>query len=101
MRTINTLEVTELYQYGSYASWQTFLERRAKELNGWLARFGPREANAHFGEMPEVLPGWNLRSSVQTDGQGYVVVLEDANDNTGYAALSDERGIIRECKYLQ
>jgi hypothetical protein len=101
MRTINTLEATDFYQYGSYSTWQTLLEHHEKDLNGWLARFYSREANVHFGRMPEILPGWGLRLLVQTDGQGYVVVLEDTNDKTGYAALSDERGIIRECKYLQ
>jgi hypothetical protein len=76
------------------------LERHAKSLNGWLARYYSRKADTHFGEIPEILPGWNLRLSVQTNGQGYVL-LEDANDKTGYAAVSDERGIIRECRFLQ
>lgn len=98
VRTINTLEVTDFKQYGWYAFWQMLLERYEKDLNGWLARFYSREANVHFGGMPEIPPGWNLRLNVQMDGQGYVVVLEDANDKTGFAALSDERGIIRECK---
>jgi len=101
VRTINTLEVTDFYQYGSYGSWQTLLERHPKELNGWLARFGSGEAKARFGDMPEILPGWKLRLNVNTDGQGYILLLEDANDKAGFAALSDERGIIRECKYLQ
>jgi hypothetical protein len=47
------------------------------------------------------LPGWNLRLNVNADGQGYVLLLEDTADKTGYAALIDERGAIRECKYLQ
>jgi hypothetical protein len=38
---------------------------------------------------------------VPPDGTGWVVVLEDAKDATGYAALSDESGVIRECKYLE
>jgi hypothetical protein len=101
LRELNTLEATDFHNYGSYASWQTLLERHLKDLNGWLARYYSREANAHFGEMPEILPAWNLRLSVQANGQGYVVLLEDTNEKTGYAALSDELGIIRECKYLQ
>jgi hypothetical protein len=51
--------------------------------------------------MPEILPGHNLRFNVHSDGQGYDVLLEDATDKSGYAALSDERGVIRECKALQ
>jgi len=35
------------------------------------------------------------------DGLSYVVLVEDAKDKNGYAALSDERGVIRECKPLQ
>ncbi len=101
MRTINTLEVTDRIQYGSYAPWQTLLERHAKQLNDWLARFYSQEGNVHFGAAPGILPNVNLRLTVQADGQGYVVVLEDAKDKDGYAALSDERGIIWECKPLQ
>jgi hypothetical protein len=95
MRTINTLEVSDFYECGSYASWQTFLEHHEKDLNGWLAKVYSREPNVHFGGTPEILPGWNPRLNVQTDGQGYVVVLEDLQEKSGYA------GIIRECKYLQ
>jgi hypothetical protein len=101
LREINTIEATDFHTYGSYESWQTLLERHLRDLNGWLARYYSRDANAHFGEMPEILPTWNLRLSVQTDGQGYVVLLEDTNDKTGYAALSDERGAIRECKSIE
>jgi hypothetical protein len=56
---------------------KTSAERHLKDLNGWLARYYSREANAHFGEMPEILPAWNLRLSVQANGHGYVVLLED------------------------
>jgi len=101
IRTINTAESTDFYKFGSYASWQTLLAHQPDYLNGWLARFYSQEANVHFGDLPEILPGWNLRLNVQTDGQRYVVLLEDATDKTGYAALSDERAALRECKWLQ
>jgi hypothetical protein len=101
VRTINTLEVTDFSQYGSYESWQTLRERHLRDLDGWLARFYSSKAHAHFGDMPEILPGWGLRLNVNADGQGYVLVLEDTADKTGYAALSDERGVIRECKYIR
>ncbi len=100
LRTINTAEATDLSKYGSYASWQTLLVHQPEYLNGWLARFYSQEANARFGDLPEILPGWNLRLSVETDGKRYVVLVEDATDKEGYAALSDERGAIRECKWL-
>jgi hypothetical protein len=102
MRTINTLEVSDLSQYGAYAPWPTLLERHQKQLDEWLASFNPsHEGNVHFGDALEILPGWNLRLHVNTDGQGYLVLLEDANDKEGFAALSDERGIIRQCKWLR
>ncbi len=101
VRTINTLEVTDFSQYGSYESWQTLRERHLRDLDGWLARFYSSKANAQFGDMPEILAGWGLRLNVNADGQGYVLVLEDTADKTGYAALSDERGVIRECKYIR
>jgi len=101
VRTINTAEVAERAAYGSYASWQTILTHEQHEMNQWLASVYSRDPNVHFGSMPEILPGWNLRLIVPPDGTGWVVVLEDANDKSGYAALSDESGVIRECKYLE
>jgi hypothetical protein len=61
----------------------------------------PRAGNTRFSDMPEILPGWNLRLNVQTDGKGYVLLLDDASDKTGFGWVSDERGIIRQCKSLQ
>jgi hypothetical protein len=100
VRTINTAEASEFIQYGSYSSWQTLLAHDSYYLNSWLTRFYLQKG-AHFAEAPEILPGWNLRLNVLPDGTGFVLVLEDANDKTGFAALNDERGIIRLCKYLQ
>jgi hypothetical protein len=101
VRQINTAEVVEQSTYGSFAPWQTLLAHQQEYLNEWLRRFYSRDPNVHFGSTPEILPGWNLRLIVPTDGQGWVVLLQDAKDETGYAVLSDESGVIRECKYLQ
>jgi hypothetical protein len=101
VRTINTIEVTELSEYGSYAPWPILLAHN-QELNGWLKRFySSGEPNAHFSDMPEILPGWNLRLNVQTDGKGYLLLLNDVGDKTGFAWVSDESGLIRQCKALQ
>lgn len=100
MRTINTAEVMELSKYGAYASWQTLLSHQSDFLNQWLARFHARQGNGHFGEAPEILPGWNLRLEVQSGGKGYLALLEDTSDKGGFAAVSDERGVIRECRYI-
>jgi hypothetical protein len=101
MRQINTAEAVESSTYGSFGSWQTLLAHHAQYMNGWIARFYLADPKAHFADTPEVLPGWKLRLNVHVDGLGYDVLLEDTTDKGGYAAESDERGIIRECKWLQ
>jgi len=101
VRTINTAEVTDFFKYGSYSSWQTLLACNPEYFNGWFRGIYSPEPNAHFGEMPEILPGWNLRLNVNTNGLGYILFLEDSTDKEGYAAHSDERGVIWECKWLQ
>jgi hypothetical protein len=101
VRTINTIEVNELYDYGSYAPWPILVAHH-QEFNGWLKRFySSVDPNARFGDMPEILPGWNLRLNVQTDGKGYVLLLADKDDESGFAWVSDESGIIRYSKSIQ
>jgi len=70
--------------------WQTLLSSYPKQFDEFLARrsaflgghglvnFGqPDTATRHilppiqFNEPPEILPGWNLRLNVHSDGQGY------------------------------
>ena len=101
LRTINTAEAGEFSEYGSYASWPTLLAHQQEYLNAWLATYYSQEPKVHFGGLPEILPGLNLRLNAHADGRGYDVLLEDATDKNGYAGLSDERGAIRECKWLQ
>jgi hypothetical protein len=102
VRTINTLEVTETSQYGSYEPWPILLAHHHEGLNSWLKRFySSNEPNVQFRDAPEILPEWNLRLNVQADGKGYVLLLNDASDRDGLGWVSDDSGIIRECKYLQ
>lgn len=101
VRTINTAEAMERHKYGSYGSWRTLLEHQQGYLNPWLEKFHSADANVHFGDTPEILPGWDLRLNVHTDGQGYDLLLEDGTDKNGFTALSDERGVIGECRWLQ
>ena|SRR5690242_2284957 len=101
VRTINTAELKERYAHGSFATWQTLLAHQHEYLDEWLSLFYSREPHVHFGSTPEILPGWNLRLLVQPDGLGYFVLVEDAKDKNSYAALSDERGVIRICQPLQ
>jgi len=94
VRTINTIEVTELYKYGSYAGWPTLLVHQQEYFNEWLSRFYPEEVNLRFADTPEILPGYGLRLNVHADGQGYDLRLEDTTAKPLYAAFSDESGVI-------
>jgi hypothetical protein len=69
-------------------------------LNAWVAKYYSENPGMHFGGLPEVLPELSLRLNVHNDGHGYDVLLEDLSDKNGYAVVSDERGIIRECTFL-
>jgi hypothetical protein len=101
LRAIGTVEVGELSKYGSYSSWQTLLAHEPKYFDKFLALNYPQATNLHFGDPPEVLPGWSLRFSVHADGQGYDVRLQDLTDKRcWYAALLDEEGVIRQSKAI-
>jgi hypothetical protein len=102
MRTINTDEVTERTKYGSYASWQTLFDHQPEYFNRWLARFRPDDPTLRFADTPEILPGVTLRLNAHADGQGYDVRLQDTPEQKyGYAAFSDESGVIWEGQPLQ
>ena len=66
-----------------------------------IAGIDPQRAAAHFSKGPEILPGWTLRLNLTKDGKGYDLLLEDTSDEKrGYAAVTDERGIIRQSKAI-
>jgi len=101
LRAINTAEVVYESKYRSFGTWQDLLRYQPKYFEEVLSVNGLPQTSVRSGDAPETLPGWNLRLNVHTDGQGYDVLIEDAADKSGYAALSDERAVIRECKWLQ
>jgi len=65
----------------------------------------PRTSHGRPGALrrgPEIVPGWRLRLNVSNSGSAYDLLLEDVNDpKCGYAALTDERGTIRQAKSLE
>jgi hypothetical protein len=66
-----------------------------------LAKIDPELATAKFAATPEILPGRSLRLNLTADGQAYDLLLEDTTDKVcGYAALTDERGVIRQSKAI-
>ncbi len=101
LRTINTAEVVEFSKYRAYSSWSDLLTHQSEFFDSWIARFYLENPKAHFGEIPEILPGWSLRLNVHADGKGYDVRLQDLTDKTcWYAALSDESGVIRQSRVI-
>lgn len=104
IRTVNTAEVTYRAERGSYGSWQDLRANQEQYLTGWLdefyPQFYPQAAKIQFSAVPEVLPGLNLRVNVAPDGRSYIVFVEDAADKTGFAFVSDERGVIRYCSFI-
>ena len=102
LRSINTVEFSYQVGHGSYAGWDELLA--SKEFMGFekecLAHI-PEFATARFTKGPEILPGWRLRLNLTNDGKGYDLLLEDTTDKKcGYAAATDERGIIRQSKWI-
>lgn len=105
LRNINTAELGYKYKRGgSYATWEVLLasdEFRASKFVGQLAKIDPQLSNVQFSTGPEILPGWSLRLNLTGDGQSYDLMLEDLTDKTcGYAAITDERGVIRQSKAI-
>jgi len=97
LRAINTAQVGELSNYGSYASWPDLLAHQPKYFGKFLAMNYPRETNLSFADMPQILPGWSLRFQLHSDGRGYDVRLQDLTDKqSAYIALTDESCVIWE-----
>jgi len=101
LRTINTAEVRYRTRHGAYASRDVLLA--GEEFRGrgwtWATKNDPQFVTLSSG--PEIPPGWSLRLNVTADGKAYDVLLEDTTDKTcGYAAVTDERGIIRQSKAI-
>jgi len=101
LRTINTSEAVDKTKFLSYSSWQTLLEHHSEYFAHFIAMHQEQLPNAHFADLSEILPGWNLRMNVHADGQGYDVLLRDMTDKKcGYAAVTDENAVIRQSKTI-
>jgi len=99
LRAINNMEVVLRGKNGSYATWNELLT--SQEFTEDIAKCDTSLAGAHFATGPEILPGWSLRLNLTKDRAGYDVMLEDTTDKTcGYAAVTDERGILRQSKAI-
>ncbi len=103
LRAINTEEVSYLHEHNEYASWDALVSNSKFAANTmkWAAMNDPQLAGIHLSSGPEILPGWRLRLILSSNGKQYDVQLEDMIDRKcGYAAITDERGIIRQSKAI-
>lgn len=98
VRTINTDEVTEVSEYGSYASWENLLAHQPEFFNRWLAKSDSQQAS--FANPPDILPGYSLRLNVHADGKGHDLRLRETTGEA-WAAFSDESGLIWEGEPLR
>jgi len=103
VRALNTAEQDYKSKNAKYADWATltgngdFTETGTK----WAPVGFPTVGHAMYSRGAEIVPGWKLRLNVSHEGQAYDLLLEDATDpKCGYAAVTDERGLIRQSKVI-
>ena len=103
VRTINTAEVVDHSTYGSFSSWEILMSHNQQYFDDFAAMRVHRQQipNSKFGEPPEVLPGWNLRLNLHSDGQGYDLMLQDMTEKKcPFAFFSNEQALIWESKVI-
>ena len=99
LRTINTAEVIDFSTYGSFSSWQILMGHNQRYLDDFAAMAVRRQQvpESHFSDPPEIMPEWNLRLNVHSDGQGYDLMLQDMTDKKcGSALFTNETAVIWE-----
>jgi hypothetical protein len=102
-RALNSAEADYKSKHGAYANWDTLLGMGYFTDTGtkWASSEFPTVAHALYSRGPEIVPGWKLRLRLSNNGNSYDLVLEDVTDpKCGYAAFSDERGLIRQGKFV-
>jgi hypothetical protein len=103
VRAINAAEANYKKTQGAYATWDTMLSNLDFTDSGtkWSSESYPTVAHAMYGSGPEIVPGWKLRLVISKDGHAYDLLLEDVSDSKcGFAIMSDDRGMIRQGKYI-
>lgn len=99
VRAINTAEAVDHTKFGSYSPWGTLLDNHTDYFRKLISAHKLEPPNAYFGDLPEVLPEWNLRMIVHADRQGYDLLLRDMTDKTcGYAVVTNENAVIWQGK---
>ncbi|MGB2678182.1 MAG: hypothetical protein WAN12_13950 [Candidatus Acidiferrum sp.] len=104
VRAIQKAQLDFKSKHAIYANWDSLIGNGYFTSIGtkWASSDFPTVAQALYGSGPEIVPGWRLRLNVSHSGSAYDLLLEDVTDpKCGYAALSDERGTIRQAKSLE
>ena len=104
VRAINTAEANYKKSHGGFANWDSLLGNGDFSESGtkWASESFPTVAHALYGRGPEIVPGWKLRLQLANNGNAYDLLLEDVNDTKcGYAVASDERGQVRQSKFVE
>ena len=103
LRGINTAEAEYMQKHGAYAKKDTLLASEEFKGKGWA--WPVRMIHNWRSQSPRMVRkscrAWSLRLNVTADGKSYDVLLEDTTDKScAYAAVTDERGIIRQSKAI-
>ena len=102
LRSINTAELDYKLRHTGYADWKTLVTNAYFTSSGtkWAPKDSPL-AKLQFSKSSEILPEWSLRLNVSADAKAYDLLLEDLKDDKcGYAAITDDRGVIRQAKSI-
>ena len=103
-RAIQKAEVDYKAKHGTYGNWDSLMGNGYFTSAGtkWASPDFPTVGQALYGSGPEIVPGWRLRLSISNSGSSYDLLLEDVTDpKCGYAALTDDRGRLRQAKSLE
>jgi hypothetical protein len=100
---LNSAEADYKKKHGTFANWDALLAEGYFGETGtkWGSADFPTVTQAMYSRGTEIVPGWKLRLNVSNSGKSYDALVEDATDpKCGYAGVSDERGVIRQSKFI-
>ena len=103
LRALNNAEQDYKKKHATFANWDALLAEGYFTETGtkWGSPDFPTVTQAMYSRGTEIVPGWKLRLTISNGGKSYDALVEDATDaKCGYAGVTDERGAIRESKFI-
>jgi hypothetical protein len=103
LRALNSAEADYKKKHGTFANWDALVAEGYFTDTGtkWGSADFPTVNQAMYSRGTEIVPGWKLRLTICNAGKSYDAVVEDATDpKCGFAGVTDERGMIRQSKYI-